>query len=29
MDFQYRHINTDSKVHYIFLSHIASMLNFR
>ena len=29
MDFQYRHVNTDSKVNYVFLSHIASMLNFR
>lgn len=29
MDFQYRHINTDSKVQYVLMSHIAAMLNFR
>jgi len=29
MDFKYRHVNTDSKVNYVFLSNIASVLNFR
>ncbi|GFG36576.1 hypothetical protein Cfor_06084, partial [Coptotermes formosanus] len=28
MDFQYRHVNTDSKVHYVLMRLIATMLNF-
>ncbi|KAJ4445582.1 hypothetical protein ANN_12263 [Periplaneta americana] len=29
MDFQLRHLNTESKVQYVLMGHIAEMLNFR